>query len=39
MTTARWKFVVLAASAVAFLDLTQSTFVRVAEQTYRLGVV
>ena len=39
MTTARWKFVVLAARAVAFLDLTQSTFVRVAEQTYRLGVV
>jgi hypothetical protein len=39
ITMARWKFVALAAGAVAFRDLTQSTFVQVAEQTYRLGVV
>jgi len=33
------EFVVLATGAVAFRDLTQSTFVQAAEQTYRLGVV
>ena len=37
MTMAIWKFVALATGAIAFWDLTQSTFVQVAEQTHRLG--
>ena len=32
------EIVSLATGAVAFRDLTQSTFVKAAEQTYRLGV-
>jgi len=31
--------IMLATGAIAFRDLTQSTFVQVAEQTYRLGIV
>ena len=39
ITMAIWKFLALTTGAVAFRDLTQSTFVQAAEQTYRLAVV